>query len=130
MGEGTTIKINNFTDLVSWQIAHELVIEIYQTTKDFPEEEKFGLTKQIKRAAVSISSNIAEGFARQSAKEKIQFYHIYQGSNTEVQNQLYVARDVGYLQDDKTKEIIAKPIRVQKLINGMIKSLREHSPNT
>ena len=106
----------------AWKEGHKLVLLIYETTKDFPKEEIFGLTNQLRRAAVSITSNIAEGFSRQSAKEKVKFYFISLGSNLEVQNQLLITRDVGYLSREKFSELASQSIRVQKLLNGLIKS--------
>lgn len=90
-------KIKSFTDLNTWKEAHKLVLLIYKITKQFPHEEQFGLTNQIRRAVVSITSNIAEGFSRSSYKEKSQFYSISLGSLTEVQNQLLIARDLKYI---------------------------------
>ena len=90
-------KIRSFTDLDAWREGHRLVIDIYKITREFPKEELFGLTNQLRRAAVSFTSNIAEGFSRNSYKEKLQFYSIALGSLTEVQNQLLVARDVEYI---------------------------------
>ena len=114
-------KIKSFTDLKTWQEAHKLVLIIYKATKQFPREELFGLTNQMRRAAVSITSNIAEGFSRQSYREKVQFYSIAQGSNTELQNQLLVAKDVEYLEKTDFKEIVNQSIIVHKLLNGLIK---------
>lgn len=114
-------KIKSFTDLVAWLEGHKLVLEIYKATKNFPKEELFGLINQIRRAAVSITSNIAEGFSRQSNKEKIQFYCISRGSLTELQNQLLIAKDVGYLVNEKFKKIAEQTVKVHKLINGLIK---------
>jgi len=74
-------KIKSFTDLNAWREAHKLALIVYKITKDFPKEEMFGLTSQMRRAVVSITSNIAEGFSRQSYSEKVQFYSIAQGSN-------------------------------------------------
>ena len=88
--------IKEFTDLYAWQKGHQLVLEIYKLTKKFPTNEMYGLCDQLKRASVSITSNIAEGFGRQGIKEKIQFYYLANGSTTEVKNQLLIARDVGY----------------------------------
>lgn len=119
-------KIKSFTDLNAWQEGHKLVIEIYQITKIFPKEELFGLTNQIKRAAVSITSNIAEGFSRQSLKEKAQFYSIARGSVTEIQNQLLIAKDVKYFTTDKFNKIAGQTVVVHKLINGLIKYLKSH----
>ncbi|HQI13427.1 MAG TPA: four helix bundle protein [Candidatus Woesebacteria bacterium] len=89
--------IKEFTDLYAWQKGHQLVLEIYKLTKKFPTNEMYGLCDQLKRASVSITSNIAEGFGRQGIKEKIQFYYLANGSTTEVKNQLLIARDVGYI---------------------------------
>jgi four helix bundle protein len=117
-------KIKNFTDLNAWREGHKLVMMIYKITKNFPQEELFGLTSQIKRASISITSNIAEGFSRLSYAEKIQFYSIAQGSNTELQNQLLIARDIRCLDKDNFDKIIQQSISVHKLINGLIKGAR------
>jgi len=87
-------KIKSFMDLDAWKEGHRLVLEIYQITKKFPREELFGLTNQLRRAAVSFTSNIAEGFSRNSYKEKLQFYSMALGSLTEIQNQLLISRDI------------------------------------
>ncbi len=113
-------KIKTFTDLKTWQETHKLVLIIYKITKDFPKEELFGLVSQIRRAAVSITSNIAEGFSRQSYKEKLQFYYIAISSLTELQNQLLIARDVGYLKKDDFDQIVEQIITAHKLLNGFI----------
>ncbi len=123
-------KIKSFTDLVAWKESHKLVLMIYEKTKDFPKEEMFGLTNQIRRAAVSISSNIAEGFSRNSSKEKTQFYFIALVSLTEVQNQLMIAKDIGYVDKDKFNSIAEQTVIVSKLINGLIKSVGSISHNT
>jgi four helix bundle protein len=94
---------------------------IYKQTEKSPQKELFGLTNQMRRAAVSITSQIAEGFSRQSYKEKIQFYSISLGSNTELQNQLLIARDVGYLEKDQFNAIARQTIKTHKLLNGLIK---------
>ena len=98
-------KIRSFTDLDAWKEGHRLVLMIYQITESFPKEEMFGLVSQMRRCAVSVTSNIAEGFSRQSYREKIQFYSTAQGSLTELQNQLLVSRDVGFLKRKKFQEL-------------------------
>lgn len=118
--------IKSFTDLNAWIEGHRLVLMIYTMTKLFPKEEMFGLVSQMRRCAVSITSNIAEGFSRQSYKEKIQFYSVAQGSVTELQNQLLVARDVGFIGNEKFQEIALQSVTVHKIINGLIKSSRNH----
>ncbi|MBI5733396.1 MAG: four helix bundle protein [Candidatus Kerfeldbacteria bacterium] len=95
--KNNTAKIKTFTDLLAWQEGHKLVLMIYKITTDFPKTELFALVDQLRRAAVSITSNIAEGFSHQGYSEKIHFYSIAQGSVTEVQNQLLIARDIGYI---------------------------------
>jgi len=115
-------KIKSFTDLYGWQEGHQLVLEVYKFTKEFPIEEQFGLSNQMRRCAVSITSNIAEGFSRKSKKEKAQFLYMSLGSVTELQNQLVIARDIGYLDKNKFQAIADKTIIVNKLINGLIKS--------
>jgi len=117
-------KIKSFTDLKAWQEAHRLVLLIYKITKNFPKDEKFGLIDQIRRAAISISSNIAEGFSKESKLDKKRFYYQSLGSLTELQNQLLVARDVNYLERTRFNEIAEQTISVSKLINSIIKFVR------
>ncbi len=117
-------QITHFTQLYAWQEAHKLVLFIYKITKKFPSEEKFSLTDQIRRAAVSVSSNIAEGFSRQGDKEKIQFYFTSKGSLTEVENQLILSRDVGYINKDEFESILQQIVISGKLITGIIRSVR------
>lgn len=120
-------KIQSFTDLEAWKEAHKLVLVIYKITKTFPKDEIFGLVSQMRRCAVSISSNIAEGFSRQTFKEKIQFYFIARGSVTELQNQLLIARDVEYITNQNFQEIAEQTVKVHKIINGLIKSSKAFS---
>ncbi|TSC87524.1 MAG: S23 ribosomal protein [Microgenomates group bacterium Gr01-1014_7] len=117
-------KISSFTDLIAWKEAHNLVLMIYRITDRFPRQELYSLIDQMRRCAVSISSNIAEGFSRQTKKEKLQFYYMAKGSLTELQNQLLVARDVGYLPKEDFNKIAEQSVQVSKLINGLIKSLK------
>jgi four helix bundle protein len=113
-------KIKSFTDLISWRIARDLVLKIYKITKEFPPAEIFGLSSQMRRASISISSNIAEGFGRRSKKEKIQFYSIAKGSLIELQNQLVLSLDIGYINKDEFKQLAELMIRCSKLITGLI----------
>jgi four helix bundle protein len=124
MVENTKQKIVTFSDLYVWKEGHKLVLMVYEITKSFPSNEKFALVDQMCRAVVSITSNIAEGFSRQGIKEKIQFYLMAKGSLTEIQNQLYIARDVKYISTEKFNDIWAQTIVVHKLITGLIKSVR------
>lgn len=117
-------KIRNFTDLKTWTEGHELVLIVYKISSDFPKGEMFGLTSQMRRCVVSITSNIAEGFGRKSYKEKIQFYYVSAASVSELQNQLIIARDLSYVSKKEFKMIFEQSIVVHKLINGLIRSSR------
>lgn len=94
-------KIKSFTDLIVWQKGHELVLAIYRLTASFPKSESYGLIDQMRRSAVSITSNISEGFGRQTYKEKIQFYYIASGSLSELKNQIIIAKDLDYIDSDQ-----------------------------
>ena len=124
-------KINSFTDLEAWQQAHLFAVKIYKATNNFPLSEQFGLSSQLRRASVSVGSNIAEGFSRQSSKEKLQFYSVARGSLVESQSQLLLARDVQYLDNDVYQGLADQATRVHKLVNGLSTSVKSWSkPNT
>ncbi|MBI4090749.1 MAG: four helix bundle protein [Candidatus Komeilibacteria bacterium] len=114
-------KIRSFRDLFAWQEAHKLVLDIYTKTRNFPKEEMYGLVNQMRRCVVSVSSNIAEGFSRQSYLEKAHFYSMSQGSVTELQNQLIIANDVHYISDELFQVTYEQSVKVHKLLNGLIK---------
>ncbi len=120
-----TNKIQKFTDLYTWQEGHKLVLMIYKETENFPDKERYGITDQMRRAAVSLTSNIAEGFSRRSSKEKNRFYDMAQSSLVELQNQLIIARDVEYLSNEKFKIIADQSITANKLINGLLRSTKD-----
>lgn len=123
--EAQSQPIKNFFDLDAWKESHALVISIYKATRLFPKEELFGLVSQMRRCAVSITSNIAEGFSRQSFKEKIQFYYMSLGSVTELQNQLLIAKDVGYLHSEEFEKFYTQSVKVHKIINGLIRGAKK-----
>ncbi len=114
-------KIKSFTDLNAWKEGHKLVLMVYDITKQFPKEEQFGLTIQLRRAGVSFTSNIAEGFSRNSYKEKSQFYSMALGSLTEIQSQLLVAKDIGYITKEVFNKIAEQTVVINKITNGLIK---------
>lgn len=120
--------IKHFTDLVAWQEGHGLVLKIYLITKDFPSDEKFGLISQMRRSASSVTANIAEGFGRQGYRDKIQFYIRSRGSDTELQDQLITARDLGFIDKKTYNELMEQAVVVNKLLNGLIKSIRNANP--
>ena len=119
------VKIQSFTDLKAWQEGHRLVVAIYKSTKDFPPEEKFSLTSQIRRSAVSITSNIAEGFGRQAKNDKLHFYTMSRGSILELQNQLLIAKDIKILKDENFMGLSEQAVIVHKLLNGLVRSIRD-----
>jgi len=125
MNLGNDEKIQKFTDLITWQEGHKLVLMVYGETKNFPKEEKYGLISQMQRAVVSITSNIAEGFSRRSSKEKYQFYNTAKSSMTELQNQLLIAKDDGYLSKELFQKIVQQSVIVNKLLSGLLTATRQ-----
>lgn len=117
-------KIRSFTDLTAWKVRHEVVLKVYNVTQNFPQEEIFGLTSQMRRSVVSITSNLAEGFSRVSYKDKIHFYTMALGSVTELQNQLLISRDISYISANEFEKIYERLLDVQKIICGLIRSSR------
>ena len=115
-------KIRTFEDLVAWQEAHGLVLLVYKLTKGFPDDERFGLTNQCRRAVISVTSNIAEGFGRSSLKDKVHFYTMAKTSLAELQNQFIAARDLRYIDIHDYEKFLTQSITVDKLIAGLIKS--------
>ena len=114
--------IRTFRDIKVWRKAHELVLQIYKITAKFPTEEKYGLTSQIRRAAVSVASNIVEGFKRKSLKDRIHFYNIADASLEEVKYQLLVACDLEYIDKFVYQETILLAEEVSKMLNSWIKT--------
>lgn len=119
--------ITSFTDLRVWQLGHQLVLAIYKETGEFPSSEQFGLTSQLRRAIVSFTSNIAEGFTRRTSSDRRHFYVMALGSLTEVQNQLLIARDVGFLNKDAFADLAAQTVELSKMLNGLIKKTVDKS---
>lgn len=113
-----------YEDLTVWQKAIQLVLFIYALTKRFPDDELYSLTKQLRRAAVSIASNIAEGKGRDTDRDLLRFLSMARGSLFEVKTQLVIARELGYLAPDSIKLASAKTDQVGRLLNGLINSVR------
>ena len=109
----------DYKELDIWLQARELVKNVYVLTTNFPKDEQYSLTSQIRRCVVSVPSNIAEGCGRQSAKETIHFLHIARGSLFELETQLVLANDLGYI-DSNMVTILEEIDRVKKLLNGFI----------
>jgi len=117
-------KIERFEDIKAWQQARSLVKEVYQATGEGKFAKDFSLKDQIRRAAVSIISNIAEGFSRQTDKEFVQFLHIAKGSTSEVQSQLYLGLDLDYISKEEFERLYDEADQVTRLISGFIKYLK------
>lgn len=115
--------MNKFKDLIVWQKAIDLCAEIYIITTNFSTEEKFGLTSQVKRCAVSIPSNIAEGAGRNSKNEFRHFLSIALGSSYELETQLILANKFKYINKEQLENVLVKLDEVQKMLTGLQKSL-------
>ena len=116
------MKANRFEDLEVWKKSHQLVLNIYYITRDFPSEEKFGLISQMRRSAVSIPANIAEGFKKRTLRDKSNFYNIAQGSLEEVHYYLILSRDLRYLPDNE--KLLSDVKEIGKMLNGLIRSIQ------
>lgn len=115
--------MGDYKQLAVWQKAHQLVLEVYQVTMSFPQEELYSLTSQIRRAALSIPSNIAEGSGRGYDKEFIRFLQIAIGSTNEVEYQVLLAHDLGFLDTAVHQQLNGQVIEVRRMLIGLIKSL-------
>lgn len=119
--------MRDFRQLNVWDEAHKLTLEIYKLTKEFPKEELFGLTSQMRRASVSIASNIAEGCGRGSNKEYAQFIQIALGSAYEIDYQILLAKDLGYLTNDVYKSLNERVDKTKRQLAALLKKVRESS---
>ena len=117
------MKIKSYKDLNIWKRSIEVVEDVYKTTKNFPKEEIYGLTSQLRRAAVSIPSNIAEGFTRLHNKEYRQFLYISLGSCAELNTQIIISSHLSYLSSEKANGILKEIEEISKMIMGLIKKL-------
>ncbi len=117
-------KIKHFTDLIIWQKGHKLVLDIYNITKKFPNEERFALADQIRRAAVSLTSNMAEGFGRSTSSDKSHFYVIALGSLYEIQNQAIISRDLKYIRTEECDLLLNECLEIAKMLTVLIKKIR------
>lgn len=115
--------MHNFKELKVWQNARKLVKEIYVATKDFPSEEKFGLISQMRRSAVSIPSNIAEGSGRNTNKDFSHFLNISLGSAYELQTLLFLSQDLDFISVERVNDLNTSLEEIQKMIYGLIKTI-------
>ncbi|WP_034918213.1 four helix bundle protein [Gillisia sp. CAL575] len=117
-------KFNSFEEIIAWQKARELNSELYLITGHGDFSKDYGLRDQIRRASISITSNIAEGFERETTKEFIRFLYIAKASSGEFRSQLYLATDLKYVSNDEFERLNLKVSEVSKLISGLIKYLK------
>ena len=117
------MAVKSYRELTTWQKAMDLVVQVYKMSRSFPREEAFGLTSQLRRAAVSIPSNIAEGQGRGSPKDFKRFLAIAYGSLQETETQIMLAHRIGYLQDAHQAQLLTQCAEVGKLINGLSQSV-------
>ena len=110
----------SFEDLLVWQKAHQFVLSVYASTKQFPKEERYGLTSQLRRAAVSIAANMAEGFRKRGKVEKARYFNISEGSLNECQYYLRLANDLGYCE---TKELRTQLNEISKMLRSYYSSI-------
>ena len=117
--------MNQYKNLKVWQKSLDLVVEVYKKTDTFPDKEKFGLTSQINRCAVSISSNIAEGAGRNSNKEFNNFLGITLGSSCELETQLIIAHRLGYIGEGELNKLTVLIAEIQKMVVGLQKNIQQ-----
>jgi len=115
--------MNSYKELIVWQKSFELAKAVYKITKKFPKEETYGLTSQMRRASVSIPSNIAEGYSRKSRQEYIQFVRIAFGSGAELETQLLLSKDLEFVDPDTIEKVYNQLVEVMKMLNKLLSSL-------
>jgi four helix bundle protein len=123
------MTVRHYQELIVWQKAMDLVMLVYAATNSFPQKEVFGLTNQLRRAAVSIPSNIVEGQGRKTTRDFFHYLSISNGSLQELETQVILASRLNYLDEDPQSEILDRSAEVGRLINGLVKSLSKDDPN-
>ena len=118
-------EIKHFSDLDAWKINHQAALLIYKITKDFPQAERFGMIDQLRRAATSVTANIAEGWGRYHYQDRIRFYYQARGSNSEVENFLLLAKDLAYSTEKDFQVIYALVKQGNQIISGLIRSIEK-----
>lgn len=117
-------KIKSYKQLRIWQSGIDIVKHVYSVTKNYPREELYSLTSQMRRSAISIPSNIAEGFKRYHKKEYAQFLHISLGSAAELETQLIISNELGYLKENELNELSAKLEHLSKMTSSLLNKLK------
>jgi four helix bundle protein len=120
----TVNTIKRFQDLIAWKLGHQIAIQIYNITKDFPSEEKYNLISQLRRSASSIPSNIAEGFGRYTPREYLRFLYYARGSAAETESHLELATSIGLLSETQMEEFRKLCAETRKILSGLIRHVR------
>ncbi len=126
-GDSLKAEVNSYRDLIVWQKSMSLVTEIYQITNHFPDSERFGLTNQMRRAAVSVPSNIAEGFGRNSTADYVRFLQIASGSLYELQTQLSISQNLGFTTQDACHSPNQLAIECERMLSSLISKLKKRT---
>jgi len=121
--------LKNYKELSIWQKSYQLCLEIYRITKEFPKEERYGLTSQIRRASVSIPSNIAEGYGRKTTPEYLRALYVAYGSNCELETQILLSGDLGYINEEDMKKLQKAIGDVERMLKALIRALENKHLN-
>ena len=121
--------LKNYKELKVWQKSYQICLEVYSITKAFPKEEIYGLTSQIRRSAVSVPSNIAEGYGRKTTPEYIRYLYVAYGSNCELETQILLSYDLSYTKPEDTKKLQGDIGEVERMLKALIKSLENKHLN-
>jgi len=124
-----TVEVRSYQDLIAWRKAMSLVIEIYKSTTNFPRHEIYGLSSQLRRAAVSVPSNIAEGHGRATSGEFVQFLCHARGSLCEVETQIIIARELAYITGEQERLLTVKTDQLGRILQGLIASIQRRKSN-
>jgi four helix bundle protein len=117
--------INTFRDLIVWQKSMSLVTEVYKASANFPPDERFGLTSQLRRCVVSIPSNIAEGFGRDTTNDYLRFLGIAKGSLYEAQTQIEIGRNLQFIEDSRFSTLLEQAREIERMLTSMIRKIKE-----
>lgn len=119
--------MQDFRNLIVWQKAHALTLDVYRNTRSFPADERYGLTSQLRRSSVSVSANVAEGCARGSDNDFARFVTVAAGSASETDYHLLLARDLGYLEESTYRQLFGQISEVKRMLNSFERTLRGNS---
>jgi four helix bundle protein len=123
-------RVNGYRDLLVWQRAMDLVVEVYRLAETFPRDERYGLVQQVKRAGVSIASNIAEGHGRDHLGDYLRQLSVANGSLMELETQFLIALRMGYLSNEDGDQVLGHASEVGRMLSGLVRALKKRHPDT